>query len=483
MAESKVVTSGDAGSLEFQLEWETANAAGMADEATRGRLLAVVGGVPVWFEEEPAGAVGVSWSLVELLEHLAWAWPYLQFEECDPFGICAEPDQVRAIAESRWQEMPVAERSTEQKQLRAFEESHDLARAFQGLWLPPLHVLRVGHLCWLMSDRTRHLAPHSEVMAAVEGVGDAVASRVRGLEDARSRSAVAAWDAKARMSAEQVLSAATGLEARALEQIAGRRPMGEFFEVGDAAPMGELVAVARMAAHALSPASARRLLDHVRRLEPVAGARVRRLDALSAEAAGVLGQIAGERAYDQGCQLAGWYRSRNRGRGAGKPVQPDLELTAAGVKVEQVDIESAELDAVSVWGKRRGPVVMLNRRGRHARDQAGRNATLAHELCHLIIDRGGALPFAEVMGGRLSRFVEVRARAFAAELLVPRDVAGAAFAGTASVASARGVMAGLRRTYRASKEIVAWQARNSGVALQPAVLAYLRAQVTHPERF
>ena len=47
--------------------------------------------------------------------------------------------------------------------------------------------------------------------------------------------------------------------------------------------------------------------------------------------------------------------------------------------------------------------------------------TLAHELCHLLIDREGALPVIDVLGGHFDNFIEQRANAFAAELLLPRS--------------------------------------------------------------
>ena len=47
---------------------------------------------------------------------------------------------------------------------------------------------------------------------------------------------------------------------------------------------------------------------------------------------------------------------------------------------------------------------------------------LAHEFCHLIIDRALGLPAIDVIGGKVDRVIESRANAFAAELLAPRSV-------------------------------------------------------------
>jgi Zn-dependent peptidase ImmA (M78 family) len=55
---------------------------------------------------------------------------------------------------------------------------------------------------------------------------------------------------------------------------------------------------------------------------------------------------------------------------------------------------SDRIDAVACWGPRHGPAVLLNREGRHAHTERGARATLAHEICHLLIDRQGSLPLA-----------------------------------------------------------------------------------------
>jgi len=45
--------------------------------------------------------------------------------------------------------------------------------------------------------------------------------------------------------------------------------------------------------------------------------------------------------------------------------------------------------------------------------------TLAHEICHLLVDRKGSLPVAEVLGGAAPALSETRAEVFASHLLLP----------------------------------------------------------------
>jgi len=463
---------GDPKTLGFEIKWAEKQARGTADEASRGRLLALIDQSPIW-DQEDEGEKGVSWSLVEMLEYLTYAWPYLKYEECDPLGLCSEPARLRAGAEDLWQEVSATERVTQQRQLRAFEECHDLSRAFQGLWLPVLWIQRSGRDCWVISDRIRVLAPHQKIIKILKDLGAQIAGRLVDLNEARAEKAVADWNARDHIPVERRLTAATGLQSDTLAKIAAGEPLEEVFELQRGRMPSELVAVARMTGHAVAPASMAKLLSWVRNLP---GGDRTKLDALSKQAGKT---IKSEQPFDQGCELAHGYRQVQLGLDENGKVDPEHELARLGVKIEAIEFES-HLDAVSVWGEKRGPVVMTNPKGRHSQNEAGRRATLAHELCHLLIDRNGALPFAEVMGGRLPKAIEARARAFAAELLLPKDVAGKAFENAKKPNS---ILAKLRKQYGVSKEIVAWQARNSDSVLGAEVRAHLRTLVTHPGRF
>jgi len=86
------------------------------------------------------------------------------------------------------------------------------------------------------------------------------------------------------------------------------------------------------------------------------------------------------------------------------------------------------------------------------------------------------------LGGRLNPTVEARARAFAAEVLLPRQDAGEELA-TADAQSVARAVRSLTSRYRVSKELVAWQARNSSIPLDDEVRDYLRGLVVTPSRF
>jgi Zn-dependent peptidase ImmA (M78 family) len=201
------------------------------------------------------------------------------------------------------------------------------------------------------------------------------------------------------------------------------------------------------------------------------------LDVLGAEALQLLAEMPAQKPAEQAGALARWFRSRlELGQG---PIDPVKLVRSFGIDVRDVALGAPGIDAVSVWGPRHGPTVLVNSRGRHAQREAGRNSTVAHELCHLLVDRTGALPLAEVFT-RSSLPIEARARAFAAEFLIPADVVSNAFQ---SKEKPRKVLKSLCKNYGVSRELVAWQARNSGVPLSKAAYALLRGQVTSPDVF
>ena len=75
--------------------------------------------------------------LVELLEFLSNAWPYLEFEFGYPFGLNPiRPAWLRSEAEVRWQSMPDELVREEEEELLAYEETHDLHEVYTDFSCP-----------------------------------------------------------------------------------------------------------------------------------------------------------------------------------------------------------------------------------------------------------------------------------------------------------------------------------------------------------
>lgn len=131
---------------------------------------------------------------------------------------------------------------------------------------------------------------------------------------------------------------------------------------------------------------------------------------------GCVQKLANEPPFEQGYQLARWLRAQLQIEDR-EAFEPEKLLADEGVKVEEYDLDSAEIDAIACWGAI-DPLILLNRNEKaRAATPNGRRSTLAHEICHLLIDRTRALPVAEVLGGEVDDESEKRANAFAAELL------------------------------------------------------------------
>jgi len=86
--------------------------------------------------------------------------------------------------------------------------------------------------------------------------------------------------------------------------------------------------------------------------------------------------------------------------------------------------------------------------------------TLAHELCHLLLDRGHALTAVEVLHSRMPPDIESRAKAFAGELLLPGRIAADLWVRTGSPRSTNGLsglIGLLRRRYGVTRSVAAWK--------------------------
>jgi hypothetical protein len=241
---------------------------------------------------------------------------------------------------------------------------------------------------------------------------------------------------------------ATGLSVAELE------PLGEFLSIPEEAQGrawdNEILAAARLTGPYVNPRRRAQLLRTVVQLPHRTTPEV---DHLAEEAHSVCDPETRE--YEQGASLAGWLRQR-LGFTLDAQVDPGSILNRWRVEVVELHTDPA-LEAIGVWGPHHGPAVLLNTRGRLTRSPSARRATLAHEICHLLVDRRAALPLAEAMGGLSPVAPEKRARAFAAEFLAPKTPVAAILAGKPNaMAALRAVCA----QFRVSTQIAAWQILN-----------------------
>jgi Zn-dependent peptidase ImmA (M78 family) len=469
-----VASFGAKDSLLLEVDWTREVGATSAD-ATRGSLRLWANGEEVW----PGGNYepGLEWTWVELAEFLSAFWPWLMWENGFPFELQGGSiERVRVDLQRRWSLLSMAVREVEEEDFFSFLERHDLARGLSGAVVPSVWIIREGNDCWISTEDGASLARFRTILEVLSSFVEAVIARLDGVKDARAEALRTAWESRLAVDSEQAVSIVTGLDQQVVAELQGNQDAADFWEFDENQfEITELMAAARLSA-ALPTADTANILDAVRSTPRRATPKLDDLASLALEELPVGPEWY---PYDQGYFIADWLR-RRLDINAGDRVDPEVLLEKWGVSIGEVSLQTDGMDAIACWGPRHGPTVFLNKRGAHNRSQEGKRATYAHEIAHLLLDRTEALPLAEVIGGRAVGTTEERARAFAAQLLLPKEEAGGWLA--SSSAPVRTVRE-LRKQYGVSYEIVAWQARNSSIELPAKARSILRRFVSQPWRF
>lgn len=416
----------------------------------QGRIL--LAGEPVWHAQGENGEAPIEWTWGDLLEFLGRWWPWLVLEETYPVPVAPlYPGLFLQEAERRWIDMPAEQVEAEEEAAHRFIARHDLAEAFKGIFLPSLIVLRQGRKCHVSAASLRKtlVCSWDRVQRTLEAVGDYLAEALQESDNERARRAVAWWERRETRLEEHELDITTGLSASSRRHLEGGSLPEEMWQ------LPEIRAVARMTTGVVLEADQRELLARVLQSPRRDTAELDRLSACILSEFREIGPP-----HEQGYWAA--MRLRHALGLSGKdPVDPEAYLEAWGIEVDSVAQEGSPIDAMTAWGERHGPIIVINRTpGARSAHSFGERATLAHEVAHLLLDREGALPAAEVLGGRTPEYPEKRARAFAAEFLLPRETAASFVRDGADL---RAVAIELRDAYGVSSELLAWQISNSSL--------------------
>lgn len=403
-----------------------------------------IGGELVWYcETEDGQQAPVEWTWIDLLLYLGQHWPWLVLEESYPVYPDGHPPvtplEYRAQLAKRWEDLPENKVIKENTDTYLFEERHNLASGMDGIYLPSLFILREGLRCWLCSPECEpQLRPVKEVLDTLEKLGNTIAEHVATFKDALADhyasetndvrpvtladEALQWWNSREQRVASMQIQLQTGMLPEALADLLADKSSSDFFETEEHPDnvlenRNSLLAAARLSAGIVTTATQRYLLDAIRNIPKAA---VDELDALAAEALSLVSPS--DKPHTQGYALAGWLRERLQ-ISPTRPVDPESLLCDWGVDISEIRLENhGHFAALAFWGDKHGPAILLNvGKDSPASDNHGRRTTLAHEICHMLVDRHTALPAAEVLGGNTPEQPEKRARAFAAEFLLPRD--------------------------------------------------------------
>jgi hypothetical protein len=479
---------GQRGSVAFEIDFGR-RVVGHVDVTTEGHLAVWLNGQVVWGRCGGAEeSTPLCWHWVELLEFLALNWVAISVEEAYPADLSPQlPGLLWAAAEERWRRPGLSQDQLEDESVRvhAYARRHDLATALAGLFPPSLFVVPEGDCILFSTDEQAVPLLREDALGMLAALGDEIAARVKLSRDERGQQALAWWHARDRGAGpDRLLRLATGLRRDQLV----RADVSEYLQAVDWEHPWEdgLLLAARSVGRRLQPRELRALLAFVCSLPRLDHTR---LDNVTRQLHGVGSTLLGPQASpsQEGYDLARTLR-RLLGVGPEERVEPEANLRHWGVHVDDVAIPDDAVQALAVWGAGPGPAVLLNLQGTHASDPHGRRATIAHEVCHLLVDRCGHRPAGDVRldAGTESGqpAAEKRANAFAAEWLLPGEKV------LRNVAKGDNCTRALRevaRAYDVSGELAAWQFYNHYKAQYgtppPAEFAPLREFVRDKHSF
>ena len=93
-----------------------------------------------------------------------------------------------------------------------------------------------------------------------------------------------------------------------------------------------------------------------------------------------------------------------------------------GIMIDEIEFETDTIRGVALAGEGFSPKIVINLAHVYNSNDEGKRFTIGHELCHILFDRVRARRIAHVSGSWASPGIEKRANAFAAYLLMPRDL-------------------------------------------------------------
>jgi Zn-dependent peptidase ImmA (M78 family) len=389
----------------------------------------VVDDIVVW-PARGADDVLLEAQIDDLLGYLTEFWKPLMLRQVYPIDVSPwRPSELGQAAEQRWAELPQAMVEAEEEMVSDFEEAHDLARCFAGIFeLPSLWILRSGDTFAIETGGTLWKLPFDEVRGELSRLGDQICDHLAAADLDRWKEAIEAWQCRSDADGIGLLAWSAGLERSLAQKLIDEGVLEAPRDFDDAANDNDELRIAARMAGALSP-------EQIREIVYLA----REFDRRDAECLRSLAQKCSAfiaRRHERA-------RPFHQGEAAANFVREQLELSSDR-RVEVFDIafslgmdirhrvaEPPTLDGLAVWGERHGPGVFLNEASRRIvrrenediKQSAGARVTLAHELCHLLLDGGHALSAVEVLRARMPAGVEQRAKSFAGEFLLPSRVA------------------------------------------------------------
>ncbi len=434
------VLGGSRQGLSFRIVWDRKSS------ATNGLLRMSVGENVVWGDDESC----VRLDMQRFLNALTINWDHIFFAESYPLGVTPDwpsglPKALRTMG-SR-QRLPDL---TIRRHIHEFRLCHDLSSWVNQVAVGPLWVMRQGNQMVIEAGDNRLLWPYPDVKRTLTLLGNAIAQQAR-VGNWPKADIVERWERRDEAVSMEAFGLRLGMEQDTVQHLLDcnviqfPRSRAETYRGLDENQMA-----ARMLSHHADFGTIQAVLENISKIPRLV---LPKLDDLSRTAQNVLKEQVSQSPENQGRAIAHWFRKHIGRNTAEDSIDLDALLNEWGVFVHEIAIEP-KIEAISVWGVNHGPGILLNRRGAHSHKGGGRRATLAHEICHLLVDRSLSLFSAEVFGGATPRIPEKRANCFSSELLVPAEWAIAEYRDQPTVEDTVDV---ITRKYQVTKTLAALQ--------------------------
>ena len=404
----------------------------------------------------------------DLLSYLTEFWQPLILRQTYPLPLAVErPSQFRGEAEKVWGTLPEAEVERQEDLVSAFEDAHDLARCFSGQFnLPSLWLLREGNrLLMETSDRVVDVK-FSQFIDVLACVGDEIATRLEQADGQKWARLIELWRHRDHGDPDTLLAWSTGLSLVSASTLRKSGVLQSASSVREIADDDDELRIAARMTGALP-------IHEIERILSAAGSVPRRpTSSLDELACGVHQVLTPEGLallpFEQGVAAACRLRELLRVAPGKRVDLLPLLYARHDIYVKFENLKLPTLDAIAIWGNQHGPGIIVNcdsrRLARTPRRDAARSGaarvTVAHELCHLLLDRDQAVGAVNILNGRMPLRVEQRARAFAAALLLPSEASAQIWEDSAAPRTLDGVTYVLRRlTHRfgVTTSVAAWQ--------------------------
>jgi hypothetical protein len=456
LAESRKVT--------FRIEWH---------DATDGVECKTLAGITLLIDETPAWPVTgedtdeFEWFADELLSHMAECWKPLVLRQTYPIPVLPErPSYLVAESARRWASMPQGLVEAEQNDVAAFEDVHNLANSFGGIsGLLPLWFLRDRDHMIIDTQERLWQVPLDAAIDALTSAGDRIVDRLQTAHGEKWEKLIAAWKQREKGDPTLMLALAIGRDRKTASTLINERLLEAPASLADASNDSDELRIAARMAGPLPLNQITKVIETVRSCHHFTAPKLSSAS-LAARDFLISDAIRDVRPHIQGTELAKWFRAY-RNISPSRTIDPFSILASLGIDYRVIDFRFSAIYAIAVWGTKHGPAVLLN----SDRAKIGNLFTsiwqrgavrvnAAHELCHLLVDSGHSFSAVDVLGGRMPLRIEQRAKAFAAEFLLPGAEAGAIWhvAGSpVDVDSVRQVVRKLCVKYKVTEAVASWQ--------------------------